>query len=215
MSSGKSYLSREIIKNMYDICYSTQSFKETEVIFISKSHESSEQLSIICKEKKFKFQWWKIIHDFESIFTRENTSKHTVILFEDMSGLVNGSNSKFNAQMSQFLFRSRHHYISLIYIMHGISHSMTRKSSFERIFLDNASGLFIFKPTNNAKVIYNYLKNFMKNETSKQIDEIFELASKVSSHPYIFIQTNKQTKDDMNKIRIDIFKHNLFLQSGV
>jgi hypothetical protein len=215
MSSGKSHLSREIIKHMYDICYSNQSIKETEVVFISKSHESSEQLSKICKEKNFQFQWWKIIHSFDYLFKQENNNKHTVILFEDMSGSVNGANSKFNGQMSQFLFRSRHHNISLIYIMHGISHSMTRKSSFERIFLDNASGLFIFKPTNNAKVIYNYLKNFMKNETSKHIDEIFEVASKISTHPYIFIQTNKQTKDDMNKIRIDIFKHNLFLQSGV
>lgn len=215
MSSGKSYLSRQIIKNLYEICYSTQSFKETEVIFISKSNESAEELSNICKGKKFQFNWWKIIHSFQTLFTRDYTNKHTVILFEDMSGLVNGSNSRFNADMSQFLFRSRHHNISLIYIMHGISHSMHLKSSFERIFLDNASGLFIFKPTNNAKIIYNYLKNFLKNETGKQLDEIFELSSKVSSHPYIFIQTNKQTKDDMNKIRIDIFKHNLFLQSGV
>ena len=65
MSSGKSYLSREIIKHLYDICYSHQSIKQTEVVFISKSKESSEQLSMICRDKHFKFQWWKIIHSFD------------------------------------------------------------------------------------------------------------------------------------------------------
>ena len=214
MSSGKSYLSRQILKNLYQITYSKESFKETEVIFISKSNESAQLISDICKEKKFKFNWWKLIHSFEHFFTNDQSNKHTVILFEDMSGIVNGSNVRFNADMSQFLFRSRHHNISLIYIMHGISHSMNRKTSFERIFLDNLSGLFVFKPTNNSKIIYNYLKNFLKHETGKQLDAIFELSANISQHPYIFIQPNKQTKDDMNKIRIDIFNNNIFLQSG-
>lgn len=215
MSSGKSYLSKQIIKHLNQISYSDTKFKETVIFFISKSSTSAEELSKICQENNFKFNWWKIIHSFDQLFEKENKEKHIIILMEDISGDINSANSKFNSEMSQFLFRSRHYNISLIYILHGISHSMTKKNSFERIFLDNASGLFVFRPTNNKKIIYNYLKNFLSKNIWDKLDSIFELAAKVQSHPYLFIQTNKLFKDDINKIRIDIFNHNLFLQSGV
>ena len=35
------------------------------------------------------------------------------------------------------------------------------------------------------------------------------------SHPYIFIQPNKQLEDEISKIRIDIFGKNIILQSGL
>ena len=215
MTSGKSFLTREIIKHLYDKTFSSKRYDKTEIIFISKSKESSEELSNICKEKNFDFCWWKLIHSFDYLFKRQTLNNHVIIIFEDMSSIVNGLHSKQNANMTEFLFRSRHYNISLIYILHGISHSMNRKSSFERVFLDNCSGLIIFRPSNNKKIIYNYLKNLLSSDTVGQLDEIFELSSKILSHPYIFIQVNKQFTDDVSKIRIDIFGENIFLQSGV
>ena len=52
MSSGKSYLAQQIIENLEQISYSDIVFKETEVIFISKSNLSADKLSDIFLKKK-------------------------------------------------------------------------------------------------------------------------------------------------------------------
>ena len=215
MSSGKSYLAQQIIENLEQISYSDIVFKETEVIFISKSNLSADKLSDICKKKQYKFLWWKLIHPLNNLFKEEHSSKHIIIVMEDLSGDINSADSKFNSEMISFLFRSRHHNISVINILHGIGHAMTRRNSFERVFLDNISGIFIFKPINNKKIIFNYLKNFLNKSSCSQLEHIFDLSEKYMSHPYIFIQPHKQLYDEISKISIDIFKKNIFLQSGM
>ena len=216
MSSGKSFLSQQIIKQLNSISYSNIKIDETAIIFISKSRESATIIENICKINKFKFTWWKIIHSMDYLLSNDNDSKkHTIILMEDIASDINGANNKFNSDMCSFLFRSRHYNISIIYILHGIGHSMTKKNSFERIFLDNSSGLFIFKPINNKKIIFNYIKNFLSSNVSNQLDNIFDLATELTSHPYIFIQPNKNLNDEIGKVRIDIFNENIFLQSGI
>ena len=92
---------------------------------------------------------------------------------------------------------------------------MTKKNSFERIFLDNISGLFVFKPINNKKIIFNYLKNFLNKSSFLNLEEVFSIAEKYMTHPYIFIQPEKNLLDDISKIRLDIFGKNIFLQSGI
>ena len=47
------------------------------------------------------------------------------------------------------------------------------------------------------------------------LEDIFSIAEKFMSHPYIFIQPNKQLEDEISKIRIDIFDKNIILQSGL
>ena len=216
MSSGKSFLSQQIIKNLNDITYSNFEIKETKIIFISKSNESAKVIENICQKNNFKFTWWKIIHSMDFLMSNENNNNtHIIILMEDIASDINGANNKFNSDMSSFLFRSRHYNISIIYILHGIGHSMTKKNSFERIFLDNSSGLFIFKPINNKKIIFNYIKKFLSKNACNQLDNIFDFATKLMSHPYIFIQPNKNLYDEIGKIRIDIFNENIFLQSGI
>ena len=59
MGSGKSVLARKLIENINNISYCDRSISHTEVIFISKSNESANEMSIICKNKSFKFTWWK------------------------------------------------------------------------------------------------------------------------------------------------------------
>ena len=215
MSSGKSHLAQQIIENLEKISYSNIVFKNTEVIFISKSNLSAEKLSAICKKKSFKFAWWKLIHPLNNLIKEEHSLKHIIIVMEDLSGDINSVDSKFNSEMISFLFRSRHHNISIINILHGIGHAMTRRTSFERVFLDNISGIFIFKPINNKKMIFNYLKNILNKSSCSQLEHIFDLSEKYMSHPYIFIQPHKQIYDEISKIRIDIFKKNIFLQSGM
>jgi hypothetical protein len=215
MASGKSYLAQQIIQNLDQITYSEKKIKETELIFISKSSLSASKLSDICKKKKKKFSWWKLIHTMNQFCTNENSSKHIIIIMEDLSGDINSADSKFNSEMLSFLFRSRHHNISVINILHGIGHAMTRRNSFERVYLDNVSCLFIFKPINNKKIIINYLKNFLNKSSCSQLEDIFDLAAKYMSHPYILIQPHKQLSDEISKIRFDIFDKNIFLQSGI
>ena len=215
MSSGKSYLSQKIISNLQTITYSEKHITKTEIIFISKSYESSITLKNICQKNSFDFSWWKIIHPTSQIIYKANDKKHIIILMEDISGDINNADSKFNAEMSSFMYQSRHYNISIIYILHGISHAMTKRNSFERLFLDNVSGLFIFKPVNNKKIIYNYLRNFLNKSTYDQLDEVFSFCSKIMSHPYIFLQPHKNLDDEISKIRLDIFGKNIFLQSGV
>ena len=99
--------------------------------------------------------------------------------------------------------------------MHGIRHSLSNRNSFERIFLDNCSGLFFFKPINNKKVIYSYLKNILDKNTCDKLDDIFEFISNNSTYPYLFLQPHKCVKDDISKIRSDIFCKNWFFQSGI
>ena len=50
MSSGKSYLAQQIVANLKEVSYSNIVFKETEVIFISKSNLSADILANICKK---------------------------------------------------------------------------------------------------------------------------------------------------------------------
>ena len=215
MGSGKSVLARKLIENINNISYSDRAISHTEVLFISKSNESANEMSLICKNKSFKFTWWKLVHNFNNIVKNENPSRHLIVVMEDLSGDINHSDSKFNSEIISFLFRSRHHNISVINILHGIGHAMTKKNSFERIFLDNISGIFIFKPINNKKIIYNYLKNFLNKSSFIHLEDIFNLAEKFMSHPYIFIQPNKHLEDEISKIRIDIFGKNIILQSGL
>ena len=215
MASGKSYLARKIIENIDTITYSERNITTTEVIFISKSGLSASEMSSVCKKKSINFTWWKLIHPLNNIFKDENTSSHIIIVMEDVSGDINSSDSKFNSDIVSFLFRSRHHNVSVINILHGIGHAMTRRNSFERVFLDNISGLFVFKPINNKKIIFNYLKKFLNKSSVLHLEEIFNISEKYMSHPYIFIQPHKHLIDEISKIRIDIFKHNIILQSGI
>ena len=104
MSSGKSYLAQQIIENLEQISYSDIVFKETEVIFISKSNLSADKLSDICKKKSYKFSWWKLIHPLNNLFKEEHSSKHILIVMEDLSGDINSADSKFNSEMISFLF---------------------------------------------------------------------------------------------------------------
>ena len=190
MGSGKSVLARNLIENLNRVSYSNRKISQTEVIFISKSAESAHQMSLVCKKTSFKFTWWKLIHQFNNIIKDENGTKHTIVVMEDLSGDINHADSKFNSEIVSFLFRSRHFTISVINILHGIGHAMTKKNSFERIFLDNISGIFVFKPVNNKKIIFNYLKNFLNKSSFIHLEDIFNLAEKFMSHPYIFIQPN-------------------------
>ena len=215
MGSGKSVLARNLIENLNRVSYSNRKISQTEVIFISKSAESAHQMSLVCKKTSFKFTWWKLIHQFNNIIKDENGTKHTIVVMEDLSGDINHADSKFNSEIVSFLFRSRHFTISVINILHGIGHAMTKKNSFERIFLDNISGIFVFKPVNNKKIIFNYLKNFLNKSTFIHLEDIFNLAEKFMSHPYIFIQPNKYLHDELCKIRMDIFGQNIILQSGL
>ena len=217
MNCGKSFICRQLITNLNKVCFFERNPIETEIVMVTKSKESSDEMDEICKKNKFKYSWWKIIH-LQSMFTllkETNEQKHYIMILEDMSADVNKLNSVFNSKMIDFLYRSRHHNISMIYFVHGIVHSMTRKGSFERAFLDNSNALIIFKPISQKKAIYNYLRNFFNKETFQHMDEVFELSSKIQSHPYILIQPNKNFRDELSKIRIDIFNHNLFLKSGI
>lgn len=159
--------------------------------------------------------WWKIIHDLDKLLEIGYNNKQIIVIFEDMTPFINSADNKSNAKMIDFLYRSRHWNISLISIMHGIRHALSKRNSFERIFLDNCSGIFIFKPINNKRVIYSYLKNILDKSTCDKLDEIFEFISNHSKYPYVFIQPNKNVKDDMSKIRSDIFGKNWFFQSGI
>ena len=215
MSSGKSYLCRQIISHLDEITYCSKKIDATEIVFLTKSEESAKNLKSICDKKNIIFSWWKIIHSLQSLIDRSNDKKHLILIFEDWSGFLNNTEKAFNAELVSFLYRSRHNNISIIYILHNITHALTKRTSFERIFIDNASGLFFFKPINNKKTIYNYLKNYFSKKTTDKLDDIFDLASKFTSYPYLFIQPQKDLKDEISKIRIDIFKLNIFLQSGI
>jgi len=138
-----------------------------------------------------------------------------IVIFEDMTQFINAADTKTNADMINFLYRSRHQQISILIIMHGIRHSLTNRGSFERTFLDNCSGFFVFKPINNKKVIYTYLKNILDKNTTEKLDQLFDFTSKISSHPYIFIQPYKKVNNDLLKIRADIFGKNIIFQSGI
>ena len=162
MGSGKSVLARKLIENINNISYSDRAISHTEVLFISKSNESADEMSVICKNKSFKFTWWKLVHNFNNIVKNENPSRHLIVVMEDLSGDINHADSKFNSEIISFLFRSRHHNISVINILHGIGHAMTKKNSFERIFLDNISGIFMFKPINNKKNNIQLFKKLFK-----------------------------------------------------
>ena len=74
---------------------------------------------------------------------------------------------------------------------------------------------FLFKPINNKKVIYTYLRNILDKKTTDKLDQLFEFTSTISSHPYIFIQPYKKVKNDLLKIRADIFGKNIIFQSGL
>ena len=215
MASGKSYLSRQIIENLNTITYSEKTIKQTHLLLISKSSVSATEMSNICKKKSISFTWWKLIHPLNNLFKHENPTTHTIVVLEDLSGDINASDSKFNSDILSFLFRSRHHNISVINILHGIGHAMTKRNSFERVFLDNISGIFVFKPINNKKIIFNYFKKFLNKSSCLQLENIFDVSQLYMTHPYIFIQPNKKLQDEISKIRIDIFQKNIFLQSGV
>ena len=75
MSSGKSYLSQKIISNLQTITYSEKHITKTEIIFISKSYESSITLKNICQKNSFDFSWWKIIHPTSQIIYKANDKK--------------------------------------------------------------------------------------------------------------------------------------------
>ena len=169
----------------------------------------------ICKKKGFKFISWKIIHDLDKLLDMSEITKETIIIMEDMSPFINSVDNKANTKMIDFLYRSRHSQISIISIMHGIRHSLTKRHSFERLFLDNCSVIFIFKPVTNKRVIYSYLKNILDKSTCDKLDEIYEFVSNYSKYPYILIQPNKHVKDDISKLRSDIFNNNWYFQSGI
>ena len=215
MNCGKSFLSKQIVTNLEDITYSELSIQRVEILLISKSEELKEELSKICISKKYKFTHWKIIHDMNNILDNANEGNQIIIIFEDMTPFINAADTKTNADMINFLYRSRHQQISILMIMHGIRHSLSNRGSFERTFLDNCSGFFLFKPINNKKVIYSYLRNILDKKTTDKLDELFEFTSKISSHPYIFIQPYKKVKNDLLKIRADIFGKNIIFQSGL
>ena len=124
------------------ISFSENNYNNTEIIFISKSEKSKDELDRICNAKGYTFKWWKIIHDLDKIIDISNNKKHIIVIFEDMSPFINSADKKSNTNMIDFLHRSRHSNISIISIMHGIRHSLSNRNSFERIFLDNCSGLF-------------------------------------------------------------------------
>jgi len=215
MNAGKSFLTRQIVLNLHSICFSKSVFKTFQIIFISKSEESKDELEKICLLKKYHFTWWKIIHSLEKLLNQSNTNKQTIVIFEDMTPFINSADNKSNSDMIDFLYRSRHSNISILIIMHGIRHSLSKRTSFERIFLDNCSGLFIFKPISNKRVIYSYLKNILDKNTCDKLDQLFEFVSKLTNYPYLLIQANKSVEDDISKIRSDIFGKNLFFQSGI
>ena len=99
--------------------------------------------------------------------------------------------------------------------MHGLRHSLSNRTSFEKTFLDNCSVYFLFKPINNKRVIYTYLKNILDKRTTDKLDEIFEFSSILSDHPYIFIQPNTNVPNDLLKLRTDIFDKSIIFQSGL
>ena len=134
MGSGKSVLARKLIENINNISYCDKTISHTEVLFISKSNESAHEMSLICKNKSFKFTWWKLVHNFNNLVKNENPSRHLIVVMEDLSGDINHADSKFNSEIISFLFRSRHHNISLINILHGIGHAMTKKIALKEFF---------------------------------------------------------------------------------
>ena len=215
MNCGKSFLSNQIVTNLEEISYSEFTIKKVEILLISKSEELKEELAKVCISKKYKFTHWKIIHDINIILNNAIQGNQIIVIFEDMSQFINAADTKTNADMINFLYRSRHQQISILLIMHGIRHSLSSRGSFERTFLDNCSGFFVFKPINNKKVIYTYLKNILDKNTTEKLDQIFDFASKIASHPYIFIQPYKKVNNDLLKIRADIFGKNIIFQSGI
>jgi hypothetical protein len=215
MNCGKSFLSKQIVSHLEDITYSELSINRVEILLISKSEESKEELSKICLTKKYKFTNWKIIHDMNSILHNAKEGNQIIVIFEDMTPFINSADTKTNADMINFLYRSRHQQISILMIMHGIRHSLSNRGSFERTFLDNCSGFFLFKPINNKRVIYTYLKNILDKKTTDKLDQLFDFTATLSSHPYIFIQPYKKVINDLLKIRADIFGKNIIFQSGL
>ena len=215
MTSGKSFLARQLIENLSAITYSENKINSTEICFWSKSEESAHIMSGICEKNSFIFTWWKLIHPLSNLFDRAINGKHLIVIMEDISSDINNVDKRFNAELISFLYRSRHFNISILSILHNLNHSLTKKTSFERTFIDNSSGLFFFKPINNKKQIYNYIRNFISQKISNQLDDIFTLSSSIMSHPYNFIQPHKNLIDEISKIRLDIFGENVFLQSGI
>ena len=74
-----------------------------------------------------------------NILDNAKEGNQIIVIFEDMTPLINSSDSKTNADMINLLYRSRHKQISILMIMHGIRHSLANWGSFERTFLDNCS----------------------------------------------------------------------------
>ena len=148
MNAGKTFLCKEIILKLDLISYSENPYNKAEILLISKSEETKNILNEICLNKKYKFTSWNIIHDMNKIFYKTEKSKQIIVIFEDMTQFINSADRKTNSEMIDFLYRSRHSNISILMIMHGIRHSLSNRNSFERTFLDNCSGFFIFKPIN-------------------------------------------------------------------
>lgn len=215
MNAGKSFLCKEIILKLNSISYSEISYNKTEILLISKSEETKNELNKICLEKKYKFTSWNIIHDMDNIFYKTEKSKQIIVIFEDMTQFINSADSKTNSQMIDFLYRSRHSNISILMIMHGIRHALSNRNSFERTFLDNCSAFFIFKPINNKRVIYTYLKNILNKKTTDKLDQLFEFSSLLTNYPYLLIQPHKKVPSDLLKIRTDIFGKNIVFESGL
>ena len=59
MNCGKSFLSKQIVSHLEDITYSELSINRVEILSISKSEESKEELSKICLTKNINLQTGK------------------------------------------------------------------------------------------------------------------------------------------------------------
>ena len=144
----------------------------------------------------------------EHLLNEQKPDEHTIVIFEDLSYALDEKPKAFNNAFKDFIVNSRHHAISTIYIMHTIQNAMNKTSSIDRFYLQNISIIVIFRLYDTKRSVYQYLQRYFAHNKNfvKILDEMFNILSKHTNYPYLFIQPRKHNlPDDFCKIRSCLF----------
>ena len=185
----------------------------TKVVLISPDYESAAKMEQTCSEKQFDFEHLPALPALDT-FQNTNQQMQIFLVLEDCSGSLSKTGEDLQERLVDFLWSSRHHNISIIFILHSIKAINSQKTSFTRSFLSNATCIVCFLAFGSERVsLYKYLRSIITNESrrgniDKIIDKMFDISSHFSNWPYLLVQPRKPVKNSYLKVRSDVFNNN-------
>lgn len=174
-------------------------------------------MKTICGRKGYVFNHWTIVPNLTDIMEEKRDGIHTLLIFEDVSYSMDDRPKSFVNIFKDFLVNSRHHDISICYIIHSIKNAMAKSTSIDRFYLENASVFVVFRVYDNKYSVYKYLQRFFVYDKyfPRTLDAMFSSLTEYTKYPYILIQPRKiDVKDDFCKIRsclFDVHKNFIFV----